>query len=62
MLKTAQLPLRNRPRLRRDCIPQRIRAIVAADAILVGINLENVLGFVRIVLEGNQCVQETGAA
>ena len=49
--KPPQLPLRDRPGFRGHQIPQRIRAIVPADAILIGINLQNVFGFIRVVLK-----------
>ena len=53
-----QLPLHHRPRLRRHQIPERIRRIIAADAILVGIHLQHILRPIRIVLQRRQTFQQ----
>ena len=42
-LKPPQLPLRNRPGLSSHQIPQTVRRIIAPNAILVRIDLQNVL-------------------
>jgi hypothetical protein len=60
-LQHAQLPLRDGPRLRRDQIPQRVRGIIPADAILIRVHLEHVLGPARIVLKRRQCLHQAPA-
>ena len=60
--KPAQLALRDRPRLRRDQIAQAIRRIIAANAIIVRICLQNIFGPVRIMLQRRQSFQQATAS
>jgi hypothetical protein len=53
--------LHHHPRLRRHQIPQRIRAIVPAGAILIGIDLQHVLRPIRIMLQRRQRFQQPPA-
>jgi len=57
-----QLPLRDRPRLRRHQVTQAVRASIAADSFLVGINLQHVRRPVRIVLQRRQRLNQPPAA
>ena len=60
-LQPPQLPLHNRPYLRRHQIPERIRRIIAPDAILVSVHLQNVLRPVWIMLQRRQCLHQPPA-
>src|ERR1039458_8145356 len=53
----AQLSLRDRARLGRHQVAETIAGIVAADAILVGINFQNIFGPAWIVLQRRQSFQ-----
>ena len=53
-LQSAQLSLRDCARLRRHQIPERVCGVIAADALVIGVHLQNIFGPVRIVLQGRQ--------
>jgi hypothetical protein len=61
-LHPQRLPHPDLARLRRHQIPQRIRRIVTADSLLVGIRLQNVFRPVRIVLHRRNAIQQPRAA
>lgn len=45
-----------------DQITESVRRVVAADAVVIRIDLEHILGPVGIVLEAGERVEEAGAA
>jgi hypothetical protein len=54
--------LRDRPRFGCDEIPQDIRRVIAADAVLVAIHFQNVLWPVWIMLQHRQSFNQATAA
>ncbi len=58
--QAAQLPLRHRPRLRSDQLPQAVGGIVVAAAV-VGVHLQHVLRPIRVVQHLRQGLGQAGA-
>lgn len=62
LLQSAQLSLHDHSRLRRDQITQRVRRIVAADSIFIGVDFQHVLRTSRIVQQRRDAIEQPRAA